>query len=102
MGSTKLMSHTKVFEGNSKMSEGSKPRVNYFISIPIRNSEILGSLKCLADQYAKQNPNTGMGITSWLKSHLTVCVFHLDESELDHAKQSLDDCAQQIKISGKE
>jgi len=74
-----------------------KPFVNYFISIPIRNNVILGSLKCVGNQYLKEFPKNGKGVTSWKKSHLTICVFHLGETEIENAKILLTECAESIR-----
>ena len=59
----------------------------------------LGAIKAVGDIYSVNHPKTSKGITDWLKSHITLAVFYLDESDIEKAKKILSDCAEKIKES---
>ena len=70
---------------------------NYFLAIPILNRRILEAVKSIGEQYCEKHWKTRNGITAWEKSHITLGVFHLEDDELEDAKQLLDQCVLQIK-----
>ena len=70
--------------------------VNYFLALRIRNPVILASIKTIGEMYSAAHKFNGKGVTPWQKSHVTLCVFHLPDENVERAKILLDQCAQTI------
>jgi len=70
--------------------------VNHFLALRVRNPAILASIKTIGGKYSEAHKFNGKGVTPWRKSHVTLCVFHLADENVERAKILLDECAQTI------
>ena len=92
-------------------------RPNYFISLPIKNENIKGAIQIFEEFYKKNDPKNASGLTGYQKvntlkpgpsieflvrqtnfqAHVTVAVFHLEESEICLVQEMMDEIKTEVE-----